>query len=337
MSGITPSGRMAALTVVCAVLAVICVGCGSNGGGPTRMRVAAETSAPDPEANFTKKFAERAKEKVGDELDVTLELGGTLGDAEDLQEQAQAGSIEVIGVTSTVPIASQRFALFDLPYLFTDREQVYKALDGEIGEKLNRSLVEESGLRVLGSGELGFRQITNRVRPIRTPEDLKGLKIRVPSNDIRIAALEAFGANPSSLDFSELYSALQQGVVDGQENPLSAILGASFAEVQKYLTIANYIYTPTYVLVNEAWWQTLSPEVRSGLEEAADEAVRWSREQGRQADERAVEQLRRAGMAVNTADQASFLAPSKEIWAKFEDVVGADLIDAAIALRREGS
>lgn len=295
-----------------------------------QLRIATEPSRPDMTALLAERFAEEVEAISEGEITVELFLGGVLGSQSVLQEQVELGTIEAIVTASDIVEMDSRFGIFDFPFLFSDRDHVYRLLDGEFGEQLNQTLIDRTGVRVLGFGELGFRQITNNTRAVRTPDDLRGIRLRVPPTELRLRAFEAIGASPTPVAWDELYTALSQGVVDGQENPLSAILGASFYEVQEYLSISNHVYTPAYLLVNEEWWQGLSEGVRVTLKDAALNAVEWQRSYGAEQDAELVGQLEDQGMTVNEIDHASFLERAQPVWDQFSDLVGRDLLEMVV-------
>jgi TRAP-type transport system periplasmic protein len=147
-----------------------------------------------------------------------------------------------------------------------DRETVARLLDGEIGEEMRQSMRASAGLEVLAFGELGFRHITNNVRPVVKPEDLNRVKIRVPGSKARILAFTTFGAQPISMNLGELYLALQQGTVDGQENPIAAVKNRSFFEVQKYLSLSSHVYSPVTLVMNAAKYDSLTDDQKRGGE-----------------------------------------------------------------------
>jgi tripartite ATP-independent transporter DctP family solute receptor len=292
-----------------------------------KIRLSTEPSKPDMAALLADKFAEIVNAKLGDKAQVKLFLGGVLGSQKALQEQVKLGTIESIVTASDIVELDVKFGIFDFPFLFSGRDHVYRLLDGELGKALNKHLIETQGVRVLAFGELGFRQITNNVRPISTPEDLKGLRLRVPPTKMRLEAFKALGASPTPIAWAELYQALSQGVVDGQENPISAILGASFYEVQKFLSISNHVYTPAYILVSEKWWQGLPSDIRAGLSDAANASVEWQRSFGSEEEGKLLGELKDKGMKVNQIDHASFATKAKTVWAAFSEKVGAEIVD----------
>ena len=196
--------------------------------------------------------------------------------------------------------------------------------------------VEKKGLKVLAVWENGVRHITNNKRPIRAPADLQGIKLRVPEGKWRVKMFEAYGANPSPMKFSELFTALQTGVMDGQENPFTQIYSAKLQEVQKYLSLSGHVYTPAYVTVGTKRFESLPADVRKILEDTAKETQAFVYQTAAHDDEELLGKLKQAGMQVNDVDKDAFVAASRSIYEEFgKEVPGAkELIDRAVALRK---
>jgi tripartite ATP-independent transporter DctP family solute receptor len=204
-----------------------------------------------------------------------------------------------------------QFTILDFPFLFKDKEAAYKALDGELGQTLNELLPEKQGIRNLVFMENGLRHITNNRKPIKTPEDLKGIKIRTMENPVHQAMFKLLGANPTPLSFSELYTALQQGTVDAQENPLPIMYSSKFYEVQKFCSLTGHVYAPSTLLISETFWQSLSDEERAIIREATIIYRDNQRRVNNAEEERLVEELGKTNIiAVNelTAEEkAAFM------------------------------
>jgi tripartite ATP-independent transporter DctP family solute receptor len=209
------------------------------------------------------------------------------------------------------------FGVFDLPFFFKDRAAVKRAVDGPFGQELAR-LAEAKGLVILGYWENGFRQITNARRPIRVPDDLRGLKIRTPPNPDRVKMFNDWGANAAPLDFSELFSALQTGVFDGQENPMAQITSAKLYEVQKYLSFSGHVYTPTYLAASKTWIEGLEPGTQRILRELAVHVGDASRERGEKFDDEGERSVRQAGMEVNKdVDKEAFRRTAEALYSDY--------------------
>ena len=238
-------------------------------------------SAPDQGWNLFKKIVE---EKSNGEITVKIYPNNQLGSDRETSESVQLGNLHMSTPSSSIlaPFAKELFVL-DMFFLFKDRAQVYKVLDGPVGKQLLASL-EKSRFKGLGFMENGFRNLTNSKRPVRTPADISGLKIRVMENPLHIAAWKALGANPTPMAFTELFTAMQQGTVDGQENPLELINVNRFYEVQKYITMSGHVYTPYVVIMNKKFFDKLSPEHQKLIQEAMDEAIALQRQKAQELD-----------------------------------------------------
>jgi tripartite ATP-independent transporter DctP family solute receptor len=225
------------------------------------------------------------------------------------------------------------FGIFEMPYLVKDREHM-KRIEKELFWSKIEPTVEKKGLHVIAVWENGFRQITNNKHPINTPKDLEGVKLRVPEGKWRVKMFQVYGANPSPMKFSEVFTALQTGVMDGEENPLTQIYSAKFQEVQKYLSMTGHVYTPAYVTVGAKKWKQLPADVRKVLEDTAKETQAFVYDFAAKADEDLLKKLKDGGMQVNEANKDAFIKASKPVYDEFaKDVKGSkEVIDRAIAL-----
>jgi len=225
--------------------------------------------------------------------------------------------------------------VFEMPYLVKDRAHMGRIEKDVFWPKLAPE-AEKKGLKVLAVWENGYRQITNNKRPINVPADLQGIKLRVPEGKWRLKMFQAYGANPSPMKFSELFTALQTGVMDGQENPFTQIYSAKLQEVQKYLSLSGHVYTPAYLTVGSRHWNSLPADVRKVLEDTAKETQAFVYETAAKAETDLLGKLKQAGMQVNDVDKDAFVAASKPIYEEFgKEVTGAkEVIDRAVALRK---
>lgn len=282
-------------------------------------------------------FARRANEKLGDLGEVIVFADSQLGKDKDMLQKIKLGTMHLTLPSSTMPEIAPEYAIFDLPFMIKDRDHLAR-----IDETLFRDVLvpaaEEQGYRPLAIWENGFRQITNNVRPVVTPADLDGLKIRTPNSSWRVAMFKEYGANPTPMSFSEVFVALQTGVIDGQENPLTNIVGGKLDEVQTYLSMSNHVYSPAYPTVGITAFERLDPEIQTILSETAAEVALWAREQGEEQDGTLLQQLTDSGMEVNDTDRDAFVAASAPLYEKFADEVenGQAMIDQALSLA-EGS
>jgi len=320
-----------------ALTALLVLGAGISDWGlaqtPIQMRIATEPGMPHPLPALAEKFKELAEARTGGRVQVTVVAGGTLGNEAQLQEQVALGTIEGAVTAAAMPELHPGFGIFDFPFLFANREHVYTVLEGDVGQELRDALLAKTGVRLLGYGEVGFRHLTNTVRPIYTPADLEGMKIRVPLNPLWVEVFRALGAEATLLPSEMLYTALQLGMVDGQENFLEAVIEESLDEVQTFLTVSYHIYTPAYLLVNDGWWSGLPAELQQQLQEAAAMAVAWQRDLGARAEAVLVTQLEYSGLQVNQLDGTAFVEVARAVWDQFAPEVGADLLAAADRLR----
>ncbi|MGO1973086.1 MAG: TRAP transporter substrate-binding protein [Propionibacteriaceae bacterium] len=289
-------------------------GSGAGGDGPVELVMAVETSPGDPLADMLNLFADSVEEKLGDQVEIERHLGGAIGDETAILEGLRAGEIDAVVLGSDISGLEPSFDIMEMPFLFEDRERVSEFLDGDFGTELSDRLEESAGLTVLSYGENGFRHITNNTRPISTPADLNGIKLRVPEVPARVEMFRAFGAVPTPMSIDEVYISLDQGALDGQENPLVVIDAFSFYEVQKYLSLSGHVYSPASLTMNQKKFESLSPEVQDALREAAQEAAEGSRDLGEKADEELIASFEEAGVEVNEIDKAAFQGDVKQIW-----------------------
>jgi tripartite ATP-independent transporter DctP family solute receptor len=277
-------------------------------------------------------FAKRANAKLGSKAKVVVYGSSQLGGDGELMKKLKLGTADLALPSTVMSSQIPAFGVFEMPYLVKDRVQMAKIRDQVVTPTLV-PLAEKSGYRIIGVWENGFRQITNSKHPIKVPDDLKGIKLRVPGGTWRVKMFKAYGANPSPLALSEVFVALQTGVMDGEENPLAQIYPSRFYEVQKYLSMTGHVYTPAYVTAGASWLR-LPADVQKIL---ADTAVEMQPEVYKIAaglDESLYKKLKDAGMQINDADKNAFIQASKPIYDEFaKDVPGGkELIDKSLAL-----
>jgi tripartite ATP-independent transporter DctP family solute receptor len=280
------------------------------------------------------KFAEIVEAKSGGKLKVNVFPGGALGSDQANVSAIQGGTLEMASMNSGI-FASQvkDFAIYDFPFLFGNPKEADAVVDGPFGKSLHAKL-EEKGLVGLAYYELGFRHITNSKRPITKVEDIAGLKLRVIPNPINVDWVSALGANPTPLPFPELYAALEQKAVDGQENPFATINGAKLYEVQKHLAITNHQYNPQSVVISKKFWDALSADEKKIVQDAATESAKYQREQSRTAAAGILENLKKNGMQVTElapAEVAKLREKMKPVIAKHSASVGEATVKAVMA------
>lgn len=305
------------------------------------LRFAFQNVAEHPQGRGAAKFAEIVKAKSGGKIDVRLFPGGQLGGDLPTVSALQGGTIDMTVLNSGLLVGiDKQFAVLDLPFLFNAPEEADKIVDGPIGTKLHKG-VEDKGLVGLGYWELGFRNVTNSRRPITKLEDFKGLKIRVLQSPLFLDLFNTLGANAVPMPFPELYAALEQKVVDGQENPYPTILGAKLNEVQKFVSATRHIYNVQSLLISKKTWDALSADERRIIQEAAAEAREFQRKASRDAMDGALENLKKGGMTANEvapAEMARIREAVKPVVEKFAKDSGEALygeIQAELAKLRK--
>jgi TRAP-type transport system periplasmic protein len=278
-------------------------------------------------------YAKRANAKLGNKAKVTVYGSSQLGGDKEMLQKAKLGTVDMVIPSTVMSSEADMFGVFDMPYLVKDRAHMAK-IEKEVFWPKIAPEAEKKGLKVLAVWENGFRHVTNSKRPINTPADLQGIKLRVPEGKWRVKMFQAYGANPSPMKFSEVFTALQTGVMDAQENPFTQIYSAKFQEVQKYLSLTGHVYTPAYVVVGTKKWESLPADVRKILEDTAKETQSFVYQTAEKDDGDLLGRLRSAGMQVNTPNKDAFIAASKTVYDEFsKEVAGSkEVIDRAIAL-----
>jgi tripartite ATP-independent transporter DctP family solute receptor len=281
-----------------------------------------------------KKFAELVAAKSNGRFKVSLFLNSALGSDQAVVSAMKGGTIELAVMNSGI-LASEakELAIFDFPFLFANEKESDAIVDGPVGRKMHQ-LLEAKGLVGLSYWELGYRQITNSKRPITKIEDLDGLKLRVIPSPINIEWVKALGANPTPLPFPEVYGAMEQRAIDGQENPISVIAANKFWEVQKYMVISNHQYNPQSVIMSKKVWDSLSPADRKLIDDAADESTQLQRKEARAAVSANLDLVKKNGIAVtqlSSAEQDKLREKMKPVIAKFSASVGESTVNEMMA------
>ena len=278
-------------------------------------------------------FAKRANARLGGKATVVVFGSSQLGNDRQLLQKLKLGTVDFALPSTVMSSESDVFGVFEMPYLVKDRNHM-KRIEKELFWSKLEPAAEKKGLKIIAVWENGYRHITNNKRPINVPADLEGIKLRTPKGKWRVKMFKAYGANPSPMAFSEVFTALKTGVMDGQENPFAQIYSAKFYEVQKYLSLTGHVYTPAYVTVGAKRWATLPPDVRKTLEAVAKETQAFVYQTAASDEDDLLGKIKAAGVQVNQADKAAFIAASKPIYDEFgKEVPGAKvLIERAIAL-----
>ncbi len=283
-------------------------------------------------AASAEEFARRANEELAGWVQVDVFGSSQLGGDEVMLQKLKLGTLDFALPSTIMSSTVDEFGLFEMPYLVQDRAHM-RRIEEEIVWPVLVPKAEERDYTILAVWENGFRHVTNNTRPVVTPSDLSGIKLRTPRGIWRVKLFQAFGANPTPMALSEVFVALQTGVMDGQENPLAQIYASKFQEVQTYLSLTGHVYTPAYVTVG-ASWDRLPEDVRSVLRRIASETQSFVHETATRMDEDFLTELRAAGVEVNLADRESFVRASKEIFEEFGNTVegGDALVAEALAL-----
>lgn len=311
------------------------VACGSDSEGSSdggsgdsvTLKLAHTGSETHQYHTASEKFKELVEEKTDGEITVEIHPNATLGGEGEAVEQVMDGSLEMTTVapdsnfSNTVP----EMNVFGIPYLFEDRDHAYSTLDGEIGDEL-LALAEEHNMKGLGWWEIGFRHLSNNSTEIVTPEDAEGLQIRVQPSPVWEEHMRAIGASPTPVDFNELYSALDQGVVDGQENPLPTIDSMKFYEVQQYISLTGHTYNPAITVMNLDTWNELSEEHQQAVQEATQETSEYHREMLAEKEEEIIQMLEDEGVTITEPDRAAFREATSDV-KNAVDEVPQDLIE----------
>ena len=284
-------------------------------------------------AKSAEEFAKRANAKLAGKAKVVVFGSSQLGGDKELLQKLKLGTVDMALPSTVMSSESDLFGVFEMPYLVKDRKHMQR-IEKEIFWSKLAPEAEKKGLKILAVWENGYRHITNNKRPINVPADLKGIKLRVPEGKWRVKMFQVYGANPSPMKYSEVFTALQTGVMDGQENPFSQIYSAKFQEVQKYLSLTGHVYTPAYVTVGAKKWATLPADVRKVLEDTAKDVQAFVYATAEKDDNDLLAKIKAAGVQVNTVNKDAFIAASKPIYDDFaKEVPGAkEVIDRAIAL-----
>ncbi len=312
------------LSLVCAL--------GAQAEAPIAIKFSHVVAADTPKGKAALRFAELAKEKTQGRVEVTVYANSTLYKDKEEMEALQLGAVQMLApsLAKFGPLGVKEFEVFDLPYLFDDYDQLHKVTQGPVGKSLLDKLADKEVLG-LAYWDNGFK-VMSANKPLKTPKDFRGQKMRIQSSKVLDAQMRALGANPQVMAFSEVYQALQTGVVDGTENPPSNLYTQKLHEVQKFVTLSDHGYLGYAVIVNKAFWEGLPPDIRTALEEAMAEATIYANEIAKQENEDSLAKVKASGKSElieltddQKAEWKKALAP---VHRKMEDRVGKDLIQS---------
>jgi tripartite ATP-independent transporter DctP family solute receptor len=276
----------------------------------TTLRWASVLPANHPQVVMMERVAKQVRDETGGAVDIQTFAAGQLGSSRDLIEATSTGAIQMVdeGAAQFGQFVPQ-FSILEAPYLWRDDKHMRRVMNSPIIDEMNAQLVAKRQMRVIGATYYGKRHVTSGSKAINTVDDMKGFKLRIPEVDTFRAMAEAWGARPTPLNFSELYLALNQGAVDGQENPLPTIQSGKFFEVQKYLVLTGHIITPRLIVINEAAWQGMSPKERASLKSAIDTHGLTQDNEILAQESKLVDTFKAGGMTVIQPDIESFRKP----------------------------
>ncbi|MCX7780737.1 MAG: DctP family TRAP transporter solute-binding subunit [Negativicutes bacterium] len=327
------------------VLAISLIGCGSNKKtqgpevvDPSKkyvLKLGHVANPSNPYAQGAVRLSELVKERTKGAVEIQVYPSSQLGDQRDLLEGLQLGTVDMT-ITSSAVLAHfiPKVQVIDLPYLFRDKQHVYKVVDGPLAKEIYAG-IDKKGMEYLSTWENGFRHLTNSKRPIEKPEDMAGLKIRVMENKVYIEMMKALGANPTPMAMGEVFTALQQGTVDAQENPIAQIYASRFYEVQKYMTLDGHTYSPSIVVISKKTVEKLPKEYMDIIRKTADEVRDWERKKMADDENMMLDTIKKSTQVITLTpeQQKAFADKMKPVWAQFEGIVGKELIDKILATK----
>jgi tripartite ATP-independent transporter DctP family solute receptor len=292
--------------------------------------------APDHPNNIAAlKFAEIVNKESGGRLKVEVFPANQLGNVKDVIENVMTGSVHMyMGGTSETSLFQPEFAVMDAPYLFRDYDHLMKGAKSDVVKEIGAKLEKNRGVKIL-TAEIyyGARHLTTRNKPIKTPADLKGMLVRAPDQPIYLEAVRAMGATPTPVAFSDLYMALKQGVVDGQENPIPTIYTYKYYEAQKYLMLTGHMLRVNVIGADASWYNKLSADLKQIMDKALGEAVKLNNQLTLKQEKDMLEELKKLGMEVVQPDVEAFREAAKVVPAKFEDKWGKGTFDRLKAVK----
>jgi C4-dicarboxylate-binding protein DctP len=333
-AGHSNAPRMQGLAASLLALSLVSIAPGRAPAAEFSLKFAHVLVAETPAGKAAERFGALVAERTKGRVEVKVYPAGQLGNDTQIVEQVQLNTVQ-IGIPPTAVLGQfePRMQIFDLPFIFPTRAATYAVLDGDIGRELLDGL-DKRGFVGLAFWESGFKQLTSRGKPITKPADLTGLKVRTMDSPLIIEQFRIWGGNPVPIAFGETYNALQQGVVDAQENPLVSIDRMKFYEVQDHLTLSNHAYLGYVLLVNKAAWGRLPEDLRAVIQKIAEETRDWQRAESEKLDAQLTERMRTSGMKVHTLDDASrkeFIQISRKVHQSYEKTLTKALLDRVYA------
>lgn len=288
---------------------------------PREVRLASHVSELAPLHDQGIRFAAEVEKRLPGKFVFKFYPNSQLGKEQALVDNIRLGSLEMANVASGVINVDRRLGLFDLPWLFKDRAHVKKAMTGPLGKAVAASLEKTGGLKVLGIYENGFRHVINSARPITTPADLEGLKLRVAGGKFREKVFSDMGGVPTKVSWSETFTAMQTGVVDGAEAAIYGFYETKMQDVQKYLSLTSHVYTPSFLIASNAFWSSLSKDEQAAFTQAGAEVEKTAYERAEEIERGQLAEMR-TKLAVNEVDLPAFKAKSSASYKEYEDMYG---------------
>jgi tripartite ATP-independent transporter DctP family solute receptor len=281
-------------------------------------------------------FAACTNTALAGEVEVQTFGSSQLGKDKELLQKLKLGQVDFSLPSSVMSSVDDTFGIFEMPYIIADRDHM-RRVQAAMMDKF-QAAAHANGYHIVGLAENGFRNITNNTRPINVPSDLEGIKLRTPNGVWRLKMFKEYGANPTPMAFSDVFTALQTGVIDGQENPYAQIASAKFQEVQKYLSVTGHVYTPAYILAAKKKFDALPANIQVALTDCANQTQDFTYEKAAELEASLLKVIEDAGVEVNTADKAAFIEASKPIYKQFADEVegGQEMIDTVLGLGKSG-
>lgn len=287
-----------------------------------------------PLAKGAQMFADTVAEKSGGKVKIEVFPNSTIGSSRDLVESIQIGVVD-FALVPTTNVASfyPPLDIFYLPFLFRDSAHAYAVSDGPVGQGLYADMLAKTGIRTIGMYESGFRTITTAKTKVESPDDMKGIKFRVVNNPLNVATFKALGANPTPMALSEVFTGLQQGTVDGQDNPVGNVKAFGFDKVQDFITLSNHQWAGIMFLADDKMWQQLPADVQALFQETATMTQDWERTELNSVEAQYLEEMAANGMTVTrlTPEQTqAFQTAMEPVWDEYREKIGEELINSAV-------
>ena len=342
--------KLLSILMACAMMTGVLSGCGGGGspagsaasgnsgstnGGTVKTIQLGHVNPGSDEDNLQHAciaFADKLSELSNGTIEVKVVSDSQLGSDREMIEGMQMGTVDMtLCMYSSLGAFAPEMQVFDLPYLFTNRDQVYAVFDDEsIMKPLEEKLYNEAGVKMLGVLDNGFRNCLNNVRPINSMEDIKGLKLRLAENAIWSDCFKAFGASPTAMAFSEVYTACQQGTVDGFELPVPSVYSGAYWEVCKYYSLTGHLFTALDLCMSGLTWEGFSEEEQQWIQEAADYAKEENRTYIQSAEESWLEEIGKHMEVNDCADKSGFVSAAQTVYSSYADAIGQDLLDTVM-------